>query len=218
MPSTEIVAAAPRSHQTSTLPDDSTSADSAGRSIIPPRLRPFAEPTLLPGENRHDYEVIRQLLIDDILPRTNLDWLLTFDLVELSWEILRYRRLKHRVLESHRERAIANVPSPPSCNILMAPACPTTPPPRSISTAGALPRNGATIPPPLPISSIACSPPAVMLQPSIPKPSCRPARPSPPSISCCNPPSTAASSCSANSIHDGNSTPAHNHTRPWSMP
>lgn len=109
MPSTEIVAAAPRSHQTSTLSDDSASADSAGRSIIPPRLRPFAEPTLLPGESRHDYEVIRQLLIDDIVPRTNLDWLLTFDLVELSWEILRYRRLKHRVLEAHRERAIATI-------------------------------------------------------------------------------------------------------------
>jgi hypothetical protein len=109
MPSTAIVAAAQRSHETAPPPGDATIAATAGRATIPPRLRPFAEPTLLPGESRPDYELIRQLLIDDIVPRTNLEWLLTFDLVELSWEILRYRRLKHRVLEAHRERAIAAI-------------------------------------------------------------------------------------------------------------
>ena len=105
MPSAANIAGAKFTLDTAAPSDD----DSGHRLAIPARLQPFAEPALLPGENRHNYDIMRQLIIDDILPATNIEWLLTFDLVELSWEILRYRRLKHRVLEAHRERAIAAV-------------------------------------------------------------------------------------------------------------
>lgn len=73
---------------------------------IPERLRPFAEPALIAGESREDYELLRQLLIEDIQPRSNLEWLWLFDLAELSWEILRYRKLKVRAIEMHRVKAI----------------------------------------------------------------------------------------------------------------
>jgi hypothetical protein len=64
---------------------------------VPAVLRSFADPSgLLPGEDRQDFEAIRQMMIDDIKPETNLEWLWVFDLVELSWEILRYRRLKQK--------------------------------------------------------------------------------------------------------------------------
>jgi hypothetical protein len=64
------------------------------------------QPCLLPGEDRREYEILRQMMIDDIQPRTNIEWLWTVDLVELSWEILRYRRLKNRILEAYRVAAI----------------------------------------------------------------------------------------------------------------
>jgi hypothetical protein len=73
----------------------------------PAELRSFAEPSfLLPGENIGDFEVLRQMMVDDIRPQTNIEWLWTLDIVELSWEILRYRRLKDRVLNAHRAAAI----------------------------------------------------------------------------------------------------------------
>src|ERR1035437_3609560 len=80
---------------------------SCGSLTIPAELILFSEPSfLLPGENLGDFEAIRQMLIDDIQPETNIEWLWTLDLVELSWEILRYRCLKQRILDVHRAAAI----------------------------------------------------------------------------------------------------------------
>jgi hypothetical protein len=49
------------------------------------------------------------MIVEDIGPKTNLEWLWTIDLVELSWEILRYRRLKEKILRIHRSKAIASI-------------------------------------------------------------------------------------------------------------
>lgn len=79
---------------------------------VPAVLRTFADPSgllLLPGEDPRDFEVIRQMIIDDIQPETNLEWLWIFDLVELSWEVLRYRRLKQKILQASRVSAIESV-------------------------------------------------------------------------------------------------------------
>jgi hypothetical protein len=46
------------------------------------------------------------MMIDDIQPKTNIEWQWTLDLVELSWEIPRYRNLKNRILDTHRAAAI----------------------------------------------------------------------------------------------------------------
>jgi hypothetical protein len=74
---------------------------------LPAELMPFSQPSfLLPGEDVRDFEVIRNMMISDIHPQTNIEWLWTLDLIELSWEILRYRRLKNRILETHRVAAI----------------------------------------------------------------------------------------------------------------
>jgi hypothetical protein len=69
-------------------------------------MRRSEQPHLLPGENVRDFETVRQMMVDDIQPETNIEWLWTLDLVELSWEILRYRRLKVRILDAHRVAAI----------------------------------------------------------------------------------------------------------------
>ena len=43
---------------------------------IPAELIVFSEPAfLLPGESLHDFEAIRQMMVDDIQPETNIEWL-----------------------------------------------------------------------------------------------------------------------------------------------
>ena len=77
---------------------------------IPSELKSLEEPScLLPGESRREFEIIRQMIIGDVGPTTNLEWLWTLDLTELSWEILRYRRLRERILQAYRGRAIASI-------------------------------------------------------------------------------------------------------------
>ncbi len=93
-----------------TRKDREAAKASCASLTVPAELIPFSEPSfLLPGESVHDFEAIRQMMVDDIRPETNIEWLWTLDLVELSWEILRYRRLKKRILDAHRVAAIAAI-------------------------------------------------------------------------------------------------------------
>ena len=74
---------------------------------IPVELRALSGPSfLLPGENRWEFEMIQKMMIEEVRPESNIEWLWTLDLIELSWEILRYRRLKQRVLTQYRHAAI----------------------------------------------------------------------------------------------------------------
>ena len=84
--------------------------EEASAVAIPADLHVFSELScLLPGENRRDFEAIRQMMVNDIRPKTNFEWLWVLDLVELSWEILRYRCLKQRVIAASREIAIESI-------------------------------------------------------------------------------------------------------------
>jgi hypothetical protein len=77
---------------------------------IPTDLEAFGGPScLLPGENKREFEIIRRMMIEEICPKTNMEWLWTLDLTELSWEILRYRRLKEKIIQIHRANAIASI-------------------------------------------------------------------------------------------------------------
>jgi len=68
-------------------------------SLAPP-------PLLLPGEALEKYELMRQAIFAELAPRSVIEWLLAIDVVELSWEIQRYRVLRHKLLEHYREEAI----------------------------------------------------------------------------------------------------------------
>jgi hypothetical protein len=61
---------------------------------------------LMPGERLEEYEAVRDAIIAEIQPQRTIEWLWVSDLVELSWEILRYRRLRQKLLETSRELAI----------------------------------------------------------------------------------------------------------------
>ncbi|WP_426527919.1 hypothetical protein [Bradyrhizobium sp. McL0615] len=49
------------------------------------------------------------MIVEDIQPQTNIEWLWTLDLVELSWDLFRYRRLKKSILDVHRATAIETI-------------------------------------------------------------------------------------------------------------
>ncbi len=63
-------------------------------------------PALLPGEDIEHYQSIRDAVVRKIEPQTPVEWLFDSDLVELSWDILRHRRLRQKALEASRELAI----------------------------------------------------------------------------------------------------------------
>ncbi len=63
-------------------------------------------PLLLPGENLEHYRALQSALFNDIAPQSAVEWLLAIDIAELSWEIRRYRTLRHKLLESYRQKAI----------------------------------------------------------------------------------------------------------------
>jgi hypothetical protein len=63
-------------------------------------------PALLPGERLQDYETLRNLIICEVAPQSGIEWLWTLDLVELSWDIQRYRALRFKVLEMYRQNAV----------------------------------------------------------------------------------------------------------------
>jgi hypothetical protein len=63
-------------------------------------------PLLLPGEHLDHYQALRQAIFADLAPRSAIEWLLAIDVAELSWEIQRYRMLRHKLLETYRQKAI----------------------------------------------------------------------------------------------------------------
>ncbi|TFV71246.1 hypothetical protein E4K64_27950 [Bradyrhizobium frederickii] len=63
-------------------------------------------PLLLPGEHLDHYHALRQAIFADLAPRSAIEWLLAIDVAELSWEIQRYRMLRHKLLETYRQKAI----------------------------------------------------------------------------------------------------------------
>jgi hypothetical protein len=84
--------------------------ESGHHSSMPAQFRSLFEPTrLLPGEWQTHYETIRQMMIDEVAPQTNIEWLWTIDLIELSWDVVRYRSLREKVLEVYRETAVESL-------------------------------------------------------------------------------------------------------------
>lgn len=63
-------------------------------------------PQLLPGESIDHYRALQAVIFQDIAPQSAIEWLLAIDVAELSWEIQRYRILRHKLLESYRQKAI----------------------------------------------------------------------------------------------------------------
>ena len=77
-------------------------------TALPVELEALAPPPLLlPGESLDHYTTLQQAIFADLAPRSAIEWLLAIDIAELSWEIQRYRVLRHKLLETQRQQAIA---------------------------------------------------------------------------------------------------------------
>ncbi|MCK1643004.1 hypothetical protein IVA95_36960 [Bradyrhizobium sp. 157] len=77
-------------------------------ATLPAELEALSPPPLLlPGESLEKYQLMRQAIFAELAPQSAIEWLLAIDMVELSWEIQRYRVLRHKLLEHYRENAIA---------------------------------------------------------------------------------------------------------------
>ncbi|WP_027524847.1 hypothetical protein [Bradyrhizobium sp. Ec3.3] len=76
-------------------------------TALPTEFEVLAQPPLLlPGEHLDHYQALRQAIFADLAPRSAIEWLLAIDVAELSWEIQRYRVLRHKALEIYRQKAI----------------------------------------------------------------------------------------------------------------
>ncbi|MCK1468515.1 hypothetical protein IVB25_05950 [Bradyrhizobium sp. 193] len=63
-------------------------------------------PQLLSGEQLEHYHALRQAIFADLAPQSAIEWLLAIDVAELSWDIQRYRMLRHKLLETYRQKAV----------------------------------------------------------------------------------------------------------------
>jgi hypothetical protein len=90
-----------------TASDPQTGAPEKLDLAVPAVFYRIVQPTfLMPGENVSEYEAIREMIIQELVPQCGIEWLWVADLVELSWDIVRYRSLRQKMLEVRRQDAI----------------------------------------------------------------------------------------------------------------
>ncbi|WP_257177984.1 MULTISPECIES: hypothetical protein [Bradyrhizobium] len=76
-------------------------------SVLPTQFEAlFHPPQLLPGENIDHYQALQTVIFHDLDPQSAVEWLLAIDIAELSWEMQRYRILRHRLLSTYRQKAV----------------------------------------------------------------------------------------------------------------
>jgi hypothetical protein len=75
---------------------------------VPTAIMPFLDrmPRMLPGESEGDYWDLLDLLLLDMMPTTTSEWFVLADVVELCWEIQRYKAWKGAVLAVHHRAAV----------------------------------------------------------------------------------------------------------------
>lgn len=75
--------------------------------VLSPELAALCPPPqLLPGENIDNYQALQAVIFRDLDPQSAIECLLAIDIAELSWEIQRYRVLRHRLLSTYRQKAV----------------------------------------------------------------------------------------------------------------
>ncbi|WP_228748267.1 hypothetical protein [Bradyrhizobium sp. BR 10289] len=71
-------------------------SDPQAHPIIPAQYQALCPPPqLLPGESIDQYHALPAAIFRDTDPQSAIEWLLVIDIAELSWEMRRYRVLRH---------------------------------------------------------------------------------------------------------------------------
>jgi hypothetical protein len=63
-------------------------------------------PRLLPGERCDDFFLLFEVMVGELVPASNLEWLLCIDLAWNMWDIERYRRWKHAMVAVNHRHAV----------------------------------------------------------------------------------------------------------------
>jgi hypothetical protein len=66
-------------------------------------------PPLVPGENEGQYASLAARIVAGARPRDAIEELLTRDVLDLTWEILRLRRVKARILNASMHEGVESV-------------------------------------------------------------------------------------------------------------
>jgi hypothetical protein len=75
---------------------------------VPEHLLPLVmdAPRLLPGERREDFLLFFEAMVNELLPDSDLEWLLAVDLAWIYREIERYRRWKNAIIAVNQRAAL----------------------------------------------------------------------------------------------------------------
>src|SRR4051812_8965369 len=81
---------------------------------LPPELVSlFNDPPLVGDEKREDYDNLCRAIVAAINPGDTIAWLLARDFSDLSWEILRERRLKLQIIMFAQSDVVSSLLSQP---------------------------------------------------------------------------------------------------------
>jgi hypothetical protein len=86
--------------QNNKLPAWASAAPVQPSSGVFDRVLGLARPPLIPGENEDQYNGLVARVVSGSKPRDAIEEILTRDIVDLTWEILRLRRLKARIFKT----------------------------------------------------------------------------------------------------------------------
>ena len=78
-------------------------------TIVPPHLVAILDrPPLCVGEDRTQYNQLRDMLMDEIKPRTVTEYLLAYDIAKAEWELLRLYGFKAGMINVHMLPTVLN--------------------------------------------------------------------------------------------------------------
>ena len=63
-------------------------------------------PPLLPGERSEDFFAFFQMMLNELVPSTDLEWFLTVDIAWILWDLQRYRRWKNVIIALNQRAAL----------------------------------------------------------------------------------------------------------------
>ena len=77
---------------------------------VPEELVSFVRDSILvlPGETEEEFLEMMSMMVLDIDPQTNIEWLCVIDLASLWWEIQRYRNWKIAIIKANRAAAVVD--------------------------------------------------------------------------------------------------------------
>ena len=73
------------------------------------RILGVAAPPLVPGENEGQYASLAARIVAGARPRDAIEELLTRDVIDLTWEILRLRRVKAGILNASMHQGVESI-------------------------------------------------------------------------------------------------------------